>query len=207
LIGLLLALAVNTRIKTRNVLRVVLFAPVVITSIAVGFLWKNLYAPTGAINEALSAVGLGALRQNWLGDPNVAIWAVVIVVFWQLVGYSMVIFLAGLQGIPQEILEAAAIDGAGPVRRFWSVVRPLLAPAITINVMLSFIGGLKLFDQVQAMTGGGPGGATATISTVIYANAFSLGRFAYGAALALLLTIFVAIASVIQYRLLTRKEG
>jgi raffinose/stachyose/melibiose transport system permease protein len=205
-VGLLIALGLNSRIKSRNVLRVVIFAPVVITSIAVGFLWKNLLAPDGAINQALEAIGLGALQQNWLGDPDTALWSVIIVVFWQFVGYSMVIFLAGLQGIPQEILEAAAIDGAGPIRRFWSVVRPLLTPAITINVMLSLISGLKLFDQVLAMTGGGPGGATATISTLIYTNAFNLGRFGYGAALALVLSVFVAIAAIIQYRLLTRQE-
>lgn len=206
ILGLLIALAVNTRIKSRNILRVLIFAPVVITSIAVGFLWQNLYAPNGGINQALEAIGLGALRQNWLGDPDVAIWAIIIVIFWQFVGYSMVIFLAGLQGIPAEILEAAAIDGAGPIRRFWSVVRPLLAPAITINVMLSLIGGLKLFDQVFVMTKGGPGGATNTISTLIYSNAFSLGRFGYAAALAVVLTIFVAVASLIQYRLLARQE-
>ncbi len=205
-VGLLIALGLNSRIKSRNILRVVIFAPVVITSIAVGFLWKNLLAPNGALNQALEAVGLGALQQNWLGNPDTALWSVILVVFWQFVGYSMVIFLAGLQGIPQEILEAAAIDGAGPIRRFWSVVRPLLTPAITINVMLSLISGLKLFDQVLAMTGGGPGGATATISTLIYTNAFNLGRFGYGAALALVLSVFVAVAAIIQYRLLTRQE-
>lgn len=205
-VGLLIALGLNSRIKSRNILRVVIFAPVVITSIAVGFLWKNLLAPDGALNQALAAVGLGALQQNWLGDPDTALWSVILVVFWQFVGYSMVIFLAGLQGIPQEILEAAAVDGAGPIRRFWSVVRPLLTPAITINVMLSLISGLKLFDQVLAMTGGGPGGATATISTLIYTNAFNLGRFGYGAALALVLSVFVAVAAIIQYRLLTRQE-
>lgn len=205
-VGLLIALGLNSRIKSRNILRVVIFAPVVITSIAVGFLWKNLLAPDGALNQALEAVGLGALQQNWLGNPDTALWSVILVVFWQFVGYSMVIFLAGLQGIPQEILEAAAIDGAGPIRRFWSVVRPLLTPAITINVMLSLISGLKLFDQVLAMTGGGPGGATATISTLIYTNAFNLGRFGYGAALALVLSVFVAVAAIIQYRLLTRQE-
>ena len=205
-LGLLIALAVNSRIKSRNVLRVLIFAPVVITSIAVGFLWQNLYTPNGGINEGLESIGLGALRQNWLGNPDVAIWAVIAVIIWQFVGYSMVIFLAGLQGVPEEILEAASIDGAGAVRRFWSVVRPLLAPAITVNVMLSIIGGLKLFDQVFVMTQGGPGGATNTISTLIYANAFQLGRFGYGAALAVILTIFVAIVSAIQYRLLSAQE-
>lgn len=205
-VGLLIALAVNSRIKSRDILRVLIFAPVVITSIAVGFLWQNLFTPDGGINEALETVGLGALRQNWLGDPDIAIWSIMVVVFWQFVGYSMVIFLAGLQGIPEEIIEAAAIDGAGPIRRFWAIVRPLLAPSITINVMLSLIGGLKLFDQVFIMTQGGPGGATNTISTLIYSNAFSLGRFGYAAALAVVLSIFVAVASLIQYRLLALQE-
>jgi raffinose/stachyose/melibiose transport system permease protein len=119
----------------------------------------------------------------------------------------MVIFLAGLQGIPEEVLEAAAIDGAGPIRRTWYIVRPMLAPAITINVMLSIIGGLKIFDQVFTMTKGGPGGASNTISTLIYQNAFLLGRFSYGAALAVILTFFVAIVSGLQYKLLSKQEG
>jgi len=128
-------------------------------------------------------------------------------VVWQFAGYSMVIFLAGLQSIPREIYEAAAIDGTGPVRRFFSIVRPLLAPAITINLMLSIIGGLKLFDQVWVMTGGGPGRASETLSTLIYKNAFQFNEFAYSIALALLLTVAVAILSSGQYRLLRRQEG
>ncbi len=204
-LGLLVALGVNSRIKSRNVLRVLIFAPVVITSVAVGFLWQNLLAPEGAVNQALGAVGLQSLQQDWLGNSKLAIWSVIFVVIWQFVGYSMVIFLAGLQGIPEEVLEAAAIDGAGPIRRFWSVVRPMLAPAITINLMLSIIGGLKLFDQVITMTQGGPGGASNTISTLIYQNAFQLSRFGYGSALAVLLTIFVAIVSAVQYGLLNRQ--
>ena len=109
-------------------------------------------------------------------------------IVWQFAGYSMVIFLAGLQSVPEEIYEAAAIDGAGPVRRFWSVTRPLLAPAFTINLMLSIIGGIKLFDQVYALTGGGPGHATDTLSTLIYKDAFTLGEFGYSIALAVVLT-------------------
>ncbi|WP_232550263.1 carbohydrate ABC transporter permease [Propioniciclava soli] len=207
LLGFFIALGVNARIKSRNILRVLFFAPVVITSIAIGFLWQNLFAPNGAINQVLELVGLGALRQDWLGNADLVVWSIMIVIIWQNVGYSMVIFLAGLQGVPEEVLEAAAIDGAGPVRRTWHVVRPMLAPAITINVMLSVIGGFKIFDQVFTMTKGGPGGASNTISTLIYQNAFQLGRFGYGAALGVVLTVFVAVASVIQYRLLSKQEG
>ncbi|WP_229068687.1 carbohydrate ABC transporter permease [Actinoplanes sp. DH11] len=205
-IGLLLALGVNTMIKSRNFLRALLFAPAVITPIVTAYLWRNLLGPDGAVNSLLSAIGLDSWRQNWLGDPDLALWMIVLVVVWQFAGYSMVIFLAGLQSIPKEIYEAAAIDGSGPVRRFWSVVRPLLAPALTINLMLSIIGGIKLFDQVYALTGGGPGHATDTISTLIYKDAFTLGEFGYSIALAVVLTAIVAVASAGQYAVLNRNE-
>lgn len=205
-IGLLLALGVNTMIKSRNFLRALLFAPAVVTPIVTAYLWRNLLGPDGAVNSLLGAVGLESWQQNWLGDPDLALWMIVLVVVWQFAGYSMVIFLAGLQSIPREIYEAAAIDGSGPVRRFWSIVRPLLAPAITINLMLSIIGGIKLFDQVYALTGGGPGHATDTISTLIYKDAFTLGEFGYSIALAVVLTAIVAIASAAQYAVLNRNE-
>ncbi|MFC7533281.1 carbohydrate ABC transporter permease [Actinoplanes sp. GCM10030250] len=205
-IGLLLALGVNSVIKSRNFLRVLLFAPAVVTPIVTAYLWRNLLGPDGAVNSLFSAVGLDSWRQDWLGDPDLALWMVVLVVVWQFAGYSMVIFLAGLQAVPREIYEAAAIDGSGPFRRFWSIVRPLLAPAITINLMLSIIGGIKLFDQVYALTGGGPGHATDTISTLIYKDAFTLGEFGYSIALAVVLTVIVAIASAGQYAVLSRNE-
>lgn len=204
--GLLLALGVNSAIKSRNVLRVFLFAPAVITPIVTAYLWRNLLGPDGAVNSLLGAVGLASWQQNWLGDPQLALWSVVAVIVWQFAGYSMVIFLAGLQSVPKEIYEAAAMDGTGPVGRFWWVTRPLLAPAFTINLMLSIIGGIKLFDQVYALTGGGPGHATDTISTLIYKDAFTLGEFGYSIALAVVLTIIVAVASTGQYFVLSRNE-
>ncbi|WP_328869280.1 sugar ABC transporter permease [Streptomyces sp. NBC_00287] len=205
-LGLALALGVNTAIKSRNLLRVFLFAPAVITPIVTAYLWRNLLGPQGAVNSLLGAVGLDGWRQDWLGSPSLALWSVVAVIVWQFAGYSMVIFVAGLQSVPKEVHEAAEIDGAGPVRRFWSVTRPLLAPAITINLMLSIIGGIKLFDQVYALTGGGPGHATDTISTLIYKDAFTLGEFGYSIALAVVLTIIVAVASTGQYLVLARNE-
>jgi raffinose/stachyose/melibiose transport system permease protein len=205
-VGLLLALGVNSRIRSRNVLRVFLFAPAVVTPIVTAYLWRNLLGPSGAVNSLLGAVGLGSWQQDWLGDPGLALWSIVGVIVWQFCGYSMVIFLAGLQSIPREIHEAAAIDGGGAVRRFWSVTRPLLGPAFTINLMLSIIGGIKLFDQVYALTGGGPGHATDTMSTLIYKDAFTLGEFGYSIALAVVLTIIVAVVSSGQYFVLSRNE-
>jgi raffinose/stachyose/melibiose transport system permease protein len=188
------------------VLRVFLFAPAVVTPIVTAYLWRNLLGPDGAVNSLLAAVGLGSWQQDWLGDPQLALWSIVAVIVWQFSGYSMVIFLAGLQSVPQEIFEAAAMDGAGPARRFWSVTRPLLAPAFTVNLMLSIIGGIKLFDQVYALTGGGPGHATDTLSTLIYKDAFTLGEFGYSIALAVVLTAIVATVSTGQYVVLARNE-
>jgi raffinose/stachyose/melibiose transport system permease protein len=205
-LGLLLALGVNSQIKSRHVLRVALFAPAVMTPVVVAFLWQYMYTPTGAVNRAFGAVGLHGLQQEWLGDPSLALWCIVAVIVWQFAGYSMVIFLAGLQSIPDEVIEAAAVDGAGHFRRFWYVTRPLIAPALTVNLILSIIGGLKLFDQVWVLTNGGPGTSTETMSTLIYRNAFQFGEFAYSASLALILAVFVAVVSGAQYRILRRQE-
>lgn len=206
LIGLLLALGVNSRIKSRNVLRVFLFAPAVITPVAAAFIWQYMFTPEGIVNQLLKLVGLGAAQQNWFGDPHIALISIAVIVVWEYAGYSMVIFLAGLQGVPDETIEASLVDGAGPLRRFWYVVRPELAPATTINLMLSVIASLKLFDQVQVTTGGGPGHATETLSTVIYKNVFQFSQFGYGIALALILTVCVAIISIFQYWALTRQN-
>jgi raffinose/stachyose/melibiose transport system permease protein len=206
LIGLLLALGVNSRIKSRNVLRVVFFAPVVITPVVVAYLWKFMLTPDGAVNSALGGLGLGGLQQDWLGDPTLALVSVIFVAVWQNAGFSMVIYLAGLQSIPQELLEAAEVDGAGAWRRFRSVVWPLLAPATTINLMLTVIAGLKMFSEVFVLTGGGPGTATQTLSTLIYKSAFQFNEFAYSIALALVLAVIVAVISGAQYRLANRKD-
>ncbi|MEV6106323.1 sugar ABC transporter permease [Streptomyces sp. NPDC051940] len=207
-LGLLLALGVHARIRSRAVLRVVFFAPAVVSPVMVAFLWKYIYNPDpgAGLNGILGAVGLGSLRQDWLGDPSLALWSVAGMVVWQYAGYSMVIFLAGLEGIPAELEEAAKIDGAGRVQRFRYVVWPLLAPALTVNVMLSTIGGLKLFDQVFAATNGGPGTSSETLSTVLYKEAFVFGKFGYSTAVALVLALFVAAVSLIQIRYLRARE-
>lgn len=206
-LGLLLALGVHSRIKSRNLLRVFLFAPAVMTPVVTAYLWKYILAPTGPLNILFDALGLGALKQSWLGTPEWALFSIILVLVWQFSGYHMVIYLAGLQGIPDELLEAAAVDGAGPMRKFWSIVRPLLAPAITINVMLSIIGGLKIFDQVWVMTGGGPGGSTHTLSTLLYRDAFQYGEFGSSIAMAVILFLLVALISGVQYRSLLKQEA
>ena len=205
-IGLALALGVNSKIKSRNFIKVLLFTPAVMTPVVIGYLWQFMLAPNGPVNEVLRAVGLGAFAQTWLGEPTWALVSIIVVLIWQFSGYSMVIFLAGLQGIPEEILEASAVDGAGPVRRFTSVIFPLLAPALTINIMLSMIGALKVFDQVWVLTGGGPGGSTHTLSTLMFREAFTFGDFGRSVAMGLVLLVLVAAISVVQYRALLKRE-
>jgi len=207
-VGLALALGVHARIKSKYAVRAIFFAPVVLSQVVIAFLWKYLLNPDpdSGINALLGAVGLGALQRDWLGDPGLALWAVGFTVVWQYAGYSMVIFLAGLQAVPRELEEAAAIDGAGRWMRFRKVVLPLLAPAVTINLMLSTIGGLKLFDQVFAITQGGPGYATETLSTLIYKQAFVFGNYGYSTAVALVLAILVAAVSLAQLKVLRSRE-
>lgn len=206
-IGLSLALALNSRVKSRHVLRLVFFLPVVVISVVVAFVWQFIYTPNGPMNEVLHSVGLAGWAQNWLGDPNIALWAIAVMVIWQFSGYAMIIYLAGLQGVPEEQLEAAALDGASAVQRFWYVVRPLLGPAITVNLMLSLIRGLMIFDQIWVTTQGGPASSTNSLSTLVYRNAFQYGDFGYSAAMALILAFLVAVIGVLQYRFLLRGGG
>lgn len=207
-IGLLLALGVHARIRSRALLRVIFFAPAVVSPVMVAFLWKYVYNPDpgSGLNGILGAIGLGSWRQDWLGDPDLALWSVAFMVVWQFAGYSMVIFLAGLESVPDNLHEAAMIDGAGRWQRFRHVTWPLLAPAVTVNVMLSTIGGLKLFDQVYAATNGGPGHASETLSTVLYKQAFVFGNYGYSTAIALVLALFVAAVSMVQIHFLRGRE-
>jgi raffinose/stachyose/melibiose transport system permease protein len=207
-VGLALALGVHALIKSRFVLRTVFFAPAVLSPVVLAFLWKYMFNPDphSGLNALLGFIGLGFAREDWLGDPSVALWSIGITVVWQYAGYSMVIFLAALQGIPAELEEAAALDGAGRWQRFRHIVFPLIAPAVTINLTLSTIGGLKLFDQVFAITNGGPGYATETLSTLIYKQAFVFGRYGYSTAVALVLALLVSALALIQMRYLQSRE-
>jgi len=205
-LGLLLAVVLNGRVLGRNLLRTIIFAPVVVSPLVSGYLFQFLFGPpnVGAVNAVFHALGLRQVV--WLGQPNTALIVIVIVIGWQFTGSTMVIYLAGLQGVPEEILEAAALDGAGAFARFWFVTRPFLAPAVIINLMLGLIGGLKVFDQIFATTGGGPAGLTNTISTLIYQLITPLGNYGRASALAVLLAVAIAVLSIIQFAVLRRRE-
>jgi raffinose/stachyose/melibiose transport system permease protein len=205
-LGLGLALLLNGKVFGRNTLRTIIFAPMVVSALVVGYLFKYIFGPpgVGGINKLFELMSLPQV--DFLGNPTWALWIIIITIVWQFTGSTMVIYLAGLQGVPAELEEAAALDGAGYWKRFWFVVRPLLAPAITINLMLGLIGGLKIFDQIFAITGGGPGNSTQTISTMIYQLFSQFGQYGSAAALAVVLAIAVGILSFIQFAVLRRQE-
>lgn len=200
--GLLLALALNTHLRTRNLLRAIFFAPVVLTAVAVGYIWRYIYAPTGVLNQILGDLGLSALQRDWLGDPRVNLSAIAVIVVWQGVGITMVIFLAGLQGISEDVVEAGHLDGANAWQRFWYITRPLLAPAMLVNAVLAVMGGLKIFDQILVTTQGGPAYTTSTLTILTYTDGFVNGNYSFGVTLSIVLALLIAFVTVVQFRLM-----
>lgn len=201
LIGLGFALALNRTLKTRYLLRTLIFLPVVLSPVAVSFIWKFIFAYNGPLNQILGDVGLGSLRHNWLAVPKLALGCVLVVMVWQSIGFVSVVYLAGLATVPAELEEAAAIDGAGMWRRFRRITLPLIQPSLAIATTLTLIQGLRVFNQVMALTGGGPDNATQTLATEIYQQTFTYQEFGLGAAMALLLTVFILVFTVAQLAL------
>ncbi|HBE76709.1 MAG TPA: sugar ABC transporter permease [Firmicutes bacterium] len=202
-----LAIVLNTSLKTKNILRTVFFAPAILSALVVGYAWSFIYNPLfGVLNSLLTNIGLGGWVQDWLGDPRLALGSLIVVTVWQFTGYAMVIYLAGLQGIPEELYEAAAIDGTTPWKKFRHITFPLIAPAFTINVLLSVIGTMKIFDLIYVTTNGGPGYATETMTTLLYHQAFQTNRMGYGTAMAVVLFLIILVLSLFQLKTLRKRE-
>ncbi|MHC5905070.1 carbohydrate ABC transporter permease [Streptomyces sp. S6] len=205
-LGLLFASMLFRRPKVRKALSVVLLTPSLVSPVMAAFIWSYLFAPDGGINAMLRLLGLGSLEHVWLGDPSTALYAVAAVNIWMFAGYSCAIFLAGYMSVPPELLDAAAVDGAGGWRRFRSVEWPMLAPALTVNVTLSLIGSLKVFEFPLVLTNGGPAGSTETLTTLVYRNVFGGGKFALGIAISVLLLVTVVVLSSATSALLRLRE-
>ena len=177
-LALLLAVLLNQKIRGITIFRVAFYLPVVTSSVASGMIWLWMYAPdTGLVNAILEPLGIHGLR--WLLDPNMALFAVMIVAVWKNLGYTMTIFLAALQGVPAHLYEAAEIDGASAWDKFWVITVPLLRPATFFIFVTSVISAFQVFGSVFVMTHGGPGYATTTIVHQIYLNAFRFLRMGY----------------------------
>lgn len=195
------AMLVNARLtRFRGFFRTVYFVPFVTTLVAVAIVWRYLYHPQyGLLNFALGKVGVGPI--DWLGDPRWAMPAIILLAVWKNFGYNMLIFVAGLQGVPRELYEAAELDGAGPLRRFWHVTLPTLRPTLLFVGVITMIGYFQLFAEPYVMTQGGPLRATTSLVLLMYEEGFRWWRMGYAAALAFVLFAVMLLWTFLQFRL------
>lgn len=206
MIGLLLALSLNQKIFGRNGLRAIFYLPVIIAPIAVATMWKWMYDPFfGLFSQLLTSWGMQGWINDWLGNRDIALYSVFVAYLWQTVGFSMVLFLAGLQNVSQTLVEAARIDGAGRWKVFKHVTLPALRPTITIVLVLSVISSLKAFDIVYGLTGGGPAQSTQMLALWAFTQAMQIFDFGRGAAISVVL-LLITMAVVIPYLKWTQKH-
>ncbi|MFC0187279.1 carbohydrate ABC transporter permease [Fictibacillus aquaticus] len=204
LFSMLIALGLNANIRFKNTLRAVYFLPNILSGLIVAFIFNYIFA--NFLPEMAEKFGINSLATNILGNPDLAWVGIVIVAVWQAVAFNTILYLAGLQTIPSELYEASSLDGAGKWKTFWHVTFPLIAPFFTINMVLAMKGFLMVFDQIVAMTGGGPGQSTESISFLIYKGGFEGGEFAYQSANAVVYFVIIVAISVVQIRFLQRRE-
>ncbi|MBY0148407.1 carbohydrate ABC transporter permease [Neobacillus niacini] len=203
-IGFGLALLVAQRLKTRNLLRTVFFMPNLIGGLILGFIWQFIFVKGFASIGELTGIPLFELA--WLGDANTAFWGIVIVSLWQGAGYIMIIYIAALQNVPQELIEAARIDGANRFQILRHITMPLVAPAVTICLFLTTASSFKVFDANLSLTNGGPFKSTEMLALNIYTEAFVNNRYGIGEAKALIFFIVVAAITVLQVTISKKRE-
>lgn len=202
-IGLALAIALDRAIRGRNLARAIIYLPVLVSPVVLGTMYYMLFSySNGGFNDLV--VALGGERVAWLSSPVGAIAIIVAINSLQFVGVSMIIYLAGLQAIPEMFFEAAEIDGASPWQRFRFVTVPMLQPAFVTSIIFNLIGGLKLFDVIQVVTGGGPGYATHSVSTLISYTYFGSQNAGYASAMGVILFLMIALFTVVLNTLLNR---
>jgi multiple sugar transport system permease protein len=200
LAGFVLALALDSGIRRfRTVFRGLFYAPVVTNVVSVALIWQYAFNQNGTVNQVLGAFGFAG--PNWLGDVHLAMPVVILLGIWRNFGTAMLLFLAGLQSVPADVIEAAAVDGAGRLRRLWSVTLPLLAPTTLLVSVLLSVFYLQVFDEPYLLTDGGPLGSTESIALYTY-NQFGFGNFGVSSAASYVLLILVAVFSAVQFRLL-----
>ena len=206
-LGLFIATLLQRLPAVRNFARAALFTPAMMSFVIVGYVWQFIYSPyNGGLNALLTSIGLESMTRGWLGDPNTALIAIAVAHVWMFTGYTTAIFLAGYANIPGDIEEAGRLDGASSWQRFRHLELPLLAPSITINVMLATIGTLKTFELPFIMTRGGPDGATRTLSLEIIENLFRSYKFGFASALAIVMLVIVVLVAFIQNKYLRGRE-
>lgn len=204
-ISLPVSVFLNSKLKGRTIYRAIFFAPAVLSTLVVGYLWKYILSASdyGLLNQLLDSIGIGKI--NLLGSGQTAIFAIIAISVWQWFGWSMVIYLGSLQSIGEELYEAASVDGATGLQKFWHITLPGLAPAIKINFVTSTISGLKVFDLVIATTNGGPAHQTETILTLMFGK-FSEGNFGYASAFGIVFLVLTMIVAAVMLGIFKRWE-
>ena len=204
-VGLVAAALLASNIRGRLIFRLGYFLPVVQASIVTAMIWRWIYAPTGVLNSGLEAVGLGFLARGWLGDFTVVLPALAIASSWMTFGLSVVILLAGMQGIDPTLYDAARVDGAGPTRMFLDITIPSLRNTITIVILLALVDAFKVFDIIWATTEGGPIRSTEVLSTYLFKEGFQQNQYGYGSAIAVALSLIILASSMLN--LAIRERG
>ncbi|GAA4576236.1 carbohydrate ABC transporter permease [Planotetraspora kaengkrachanensis] len=204
--GLLIAMLLDRPTRLYVALRAIFFTPVVLSAVVISVIWQAVLTDDGLLNSLLRGIGVDD-PPGWLSDPDLALYSIAWIITWQMLGFCVVVYLAGLQGVPRELQEAASIDGAGRFARFRNVTWPMLAPALTINTVMLLITGFKAYDQIQVITNGGPGaGTTSTMAFQVVQTAFNGNHIGYSSAMAAVMLALVATVSVVTLRLLQRRE-
>lgn len=201
-----LALLLNRNLRGRRVLRLVVFAPYVLSEAIAAVVWLLLLEPGGFVDQAMRAVGMGGLVHQWLADPSIVIYTLFAVLTWKYIGFGIILLLAGLQGIPDELREAASLDGASPWQSTRFLIVPLLGPTIRILIFLNVIGSLQLFDIVWIMTKGGPANASMTMATYLIEHGFQSYEFGYGSAVAVILFLICFVFALFYQRYALRRD-
>lgn len=204
LISVVVALVLNQKIKGRTFFRSVFFLPAILSLVTVGLIWNELfYRMIPLIGEA---TGWSLFKSSWLGSPKLAMYAILIVNLWQGCAIPIVLLLAGLQSVPADLYEAAAIDGANAFKRFRAITVPYLIPVLNIVIVTCVKGGLTTFDYIKAMTDGGPMQSTESVGILIYSHAMQEGRFGYSVAESMILFVIIAVVSLLTMRLTNNKK-
>lgn len=203
-VGLAFALLVTSKLKLANLARTMLFMPYLIGGLILGYIWQFVFLDVFTLIGGVT--GLESIFFNWLNNKDFALFAMVLVFTWQMAGYVMIVYIAGLQSVPGEVVEAAKIDGASGWQRFWRITVPLLMPAFTISLFLTLSYGFKIYDVNLSLTGGGPANATELFAMNIYNEIFGYSNYGYGQAKAIVFFVIVAVITLTQVYLTKKRE-
>lgn len=204
-VGLFLAILVNTASAKSNVFRTIFFIPFVLSTVAISFVWKSILSYNGVLNGILASIGGDGMLGNWLGKRGSAIVCIIVVEIWRTLGYHMMLYLAALQTVPQELYEACIVDGGNFWDKFRNVTLPLIVPGMSVSFLMSIINELRMYDVVKIMTDGGPGYDTETIVYNIVSQGFQNNMVGYSSAISVILFIAIGVISVVLMNYMNKK--